>query len=46
MHKMWKDGNRKYILIAATLVFVLAVYLAFNLMYKSKGYKISKQLRS
>jgi thiamine biosynthesis lipoprotein len=39
MCKMRKDGNRKYILIAATLVFVLAVYLAFNLMYKSKGYE-------
>ncbi len=39
MHKMWKNDNKKYVLILSTLVLALAVYLGFNLIYRSKGYE-------
>jgi thiamine biosynthesis lipoprotein len=39
MYKMWKNDNKRYVLIVSTLVLALAVYLGFNLMYRSKGYE-------
>ncbi len=39
MFEMWKRDNKKYVLIFATLVLALGVYLGINLFAQSKGYE-------